>query len=104
MRRGGEIQLSLIQRRDHFHQPSLVCLVAAAKLEADAILGVLHRGIVGAELDFPQRAEVGRDQFRDVGVNPLRRCRQHGAIFAIRCHPHTDSLDAGGYPQTSATR
>ena len=56
MRGSSKIQLGRVQRRDHLYQPLLVVLIAATHLCADTVTSVFHRGIVEAQVDFPQRA------------------------------------------------
>ena len=47
MRGSGQVQLALVERRDHFQKTTLVHLVAAAELGAEPLSLEPHRGIVG---------------------------------------------------------
>ena len=93
MRRSSEIQLGRVQGHNHLHQLSLVVLVAATHLDADAVVR-LHGGIVGAQLDFLQRALAVRGLSCDGGPDRMQRLEPHLAVVAGSRHSNTIALNA----------
>ena len=98
MRRSSEIQLGGVQGHDHLHQLSLMVLVAATHLDADAVVSLLHPGIVGAQLDFLQRALAVRGLSYGVGPDRMQRLEPHLAIVAGSEQSNTIALNAGVKP------
>jgi hypothetical protein len=98
VRRSSEIQLCGVQGHNHLHQLSLVVLVAATHLDADAVVRLLHGGIVGAQLDFLQRALAVRGLSCDGGPDRMQRLEPHLAIVAGGEQSNAIALSAGAKP------
>lgn len=70
-------------------------LVPATHLDADTVPASLHPGIVGAPLDFPQRAWTARCLSRDVDPQRMHRGGRHRSIVPGAGDHNSNGSDAG---------